>query len=130
MYRKYLAVQLPVITISFNDELWEYYVPGEEIDVIDAIILTYVHKLPVLISSKQNLDGPPNLEVQSHNGLVYFELHPIEFKSLFPLVSITQEEFNTRLKKLYNLELLDCVQGENSLLYTTTDKYESLFGEV
>lgn len=136
MLRNYIIKSSP-ITVFFPDEAWEYFMPGEDVDIIDLGILHHIYTLPAFLTA--TLDGPSQLVVEQIDNTLFFEFSAQEFFDCNPLFNINSKYTSTdakvigievKLNRLVEKGLLLSTQSKEFpeiTLYRTSELYEELF---
>ena len=136
MLRNYIIKASP-ITVFFPDEAWEYFVPGDDIDIIDLGILRHIYTLPAFLTT--TLDGPSQLVVEQVDNILFFEFSTREFFDCNPLFEVNTKytsvdarntDIENRLNKLVESGLLLSTKSKEFpevTLYRTSELYEELF---
>lgn len=131
-YRQDSEVVTPLVAIKFPYECYQFFQPGEQIDIVDLCILDYIYHLS--LGSFASDSDMADLAVFNIAGKLYFEVSFDEFLSKYKYlqsecIELSSLTFNNKLYELVKKNLLEYVYIEECELkvYSVTNLYCDLF---
>lgn len=126
MVRDYARITIHNLNLNISYD--NCYQPTGELDIIDLIMLDYIHRLP-LFCRPYTTDNPNDYpQYYSKDNFMYTEVSYPELCEMYACIntlnSFNSKQFNDKLSELESKGFIRSIEADDCILFRTTGLYD------